>query len=80
MLTTEFAMGYKQTKEISSIARHLACLPKKNSARPRVAIITQGTEPTIVAISSAKENDATIKEYPVHAIESSEIYDTNGAG
>ncbi|KAI9791976.1 MAG: adenosine kinase [Peltula sp. TS41687] len=81
-----------ETKDISSIARHLALLPKKNSARPRTVIITQGTDPTIVAISSAsshcaeegtkdhKEENVTVKSFPVHPIAEEEINDTNGAG
>lgn len=64
-----------ETKDIKEIAKHLAELPKKNKKRDRVAIITQGTLPTIVAVSGKE-----IKEYPVHEISKSEINDTNGAG
>jgi adenosine kinase len=63
-----------ETKDIKEIAKALAALPKKNEKRQRVAIITQGTEPTIVAINGQ------IKEYPVHAIDSKLINDTTGAG
>jgi adenosine kinase len=67
------------TTSIPEIAKAMAKLPKKNTKRPRTAIITQGTDPTIVAI--AQENgEVDVKEYPVHAIDSSKIYDTNGAG
>jgi adenosine kinase len=64
-----------ETKDIKEIAKHLAALPKANSKRERVAIITQGTLPTIVA-----ENGKEVKEYPVHAIDKSLINDTTGAG
>ncbi len=64
-----------ETKDIKEIAKHLADLPKANKKRERVAIITQGTLPTIVAVSGKE-----IKEYPVHEISKSEINDTNGAG
>lgn len=64
-----------ETKDIKEIAKALAALPKKNEKRQRVAIITQGTEPTIVAV-----NGEEIKEYPVHAIDSKLINDTTGAG
>ena len=68
-----------QTKDITSIARHLAVLPKKNSARPRTVIITQGTDPTIVAVSK-DGGEPEVKEVKVHTIAASEINDTNGAG
>lgn len=65
-----------KSKDIKEIAQYLADLPKENNKRERVAIITQGTLPTIVAISRKKE----IAEYPVHEINKDEINDTNGAG
>jgi adenosine kinase len=65
-----------KTTDIPAIAKHLASLPKKNSQRKRVAIITQGTEPTVVAI----QGDENVKTFPVHAINRSEIADTTGAG
>nr|POF24067.1 adenosine kinase [Quercus suber] len=64
------------TKDIPTIAKALANLPKKNTKRKRTAIITQGTEPTIVAV----EGEDQVKSYPVHLIEKSEIVDTIGAG
>lgn len=63
-----------ETKDIKEIAKHLAALPKANMKRERVAIITQGTLPTIVA------EGGKITEYPVHAIDKSLINDTTGAG
>lgn len=63
------------TKDIKEIAKHLAALPKENKKRERVAIITQGTDPTIVAV-----NGQEIKEIKVHAIDASLINDTTGAG
>jgi adenosine kinase len=65
-----------ETKEPKEIAKYLANLPKENTERPRVAIITQGTEPTLIAVQGQDE----VKEIPVHAIEASKINDTNGAG
>jgi adenosine kinase len=64
------------SKEPKDVCRHLADLPKENGKRKRVAIVTQGTEPTFVAVQGESE----IKEFPVHAIAADEIYDTNGAG
>jgi adenosine kinase len=63
-----------ETKDVKEIALHLAALPKANKQRERVAIITQGTLPTIVA------SGGKITEYPVHAIDSKLINDTTGAG
>ncbi|KAG9235515.1 adenosine kinase [Amylocarpus encephaloides] len=63
-----------ETKDIKEIAKHLAGLPKANSKRERVAIITQGTLPTVVAVGSE------VTEYEVHAIDKSLINDTTGAG
>lgn len=65
-----------EIKDIAAIAKHLSNLPKKNTQRKRVAIITQGTDPTIVAV----QGDDKVKTYPVHQINSSDIVDTNGAG
>ncbi|KAK5168548.1 Ribokinase-like protein [Cryomyces antarcticus] len=68
------------TKDIAAIAKHMAGLPKKNAARPRTVIITQGTDPTLVAVGNNSGADVTVKEFPVHPIDKSDINDTNGAG
>lgn len=65
-----------KTHDITAIAKHLANLPKENSKRKRVVIVTQGTDPTIVAT----QGEDKVKEFPVHAIAKSEICDTTGAG
>ncbi|EHA51003.1 adenosine kinase [Pyricularia oryzae 70-15] len=62
--------------DVRAIAKAIANLPKENSQRKRVAIITQGTLPTIVAVQGEEE----VKEYPVHEIAKEQINDTNGAG
>ncbi|KAI8962477.1 Ribokinase-like protein [Daldinia sp. FL1419] len=62
--------------DIPGIAKALANLPKANTKKPRVAVITQGTLPTVVAIQGQDE----VKQFPVHAIDESKITDTNGAG
>jgi sugar/nucleoside kinase (ribokinase family) len=64
------------TTDLKEIAKALANLPKENAKRKRVAIVTQGTEPTIVAV----QGEADVKEYPVHLIAKEEIVDTTGAG
>jgi adenosine kinase len=54
-------------------------LPKANTKRSRTVIITQGTDPTIVAVAG-KDGNVDVKKFPVHKISESEINDTNGAG
>lgn len=59
-------------------ARHIAESKKANSKRPRVSIITQGSEPVIVASHDGK--DTKVFEVAIPKIDSSLIVDTNGAG
>lgn len=61
---------------IAQIAQKIAETKKENQKRQRVVIITQGTEPTIVAVTGEKE----VRQYPVHPIDSKLICDTTGAG
>lgn len=64
------------TKDIKAIARHIADLEKVNKQRKRIAVITQGTEATIVAVQGEKE----AKGFAVHPVPKEEICDTTGAG
>ncbi|KAK4944450.1 adenosine kinase [Elasticomyces elasticus] len=64
---------------IPECAKLLAKTTKVNTKRPRVVIITQGTDPTIVAVAEEGQ-EVDIKEYSVPVIESNLINDTNGAG
>ncbi|TDZ18445.1 Adenosine kinase [Colletotrichum orbiculare MAFF 240422] len=64
------------TTDLKAIAKHLANLPKENGKRKRVAIVTQGTDPTLVAV----QGEDAVKEYPVKPIAKEQINDTNGAG
>ena len=65
--------------DIKAIAKAMALYAKKNEKRARTCVITQGTEPTVVAVADGK-GGVQIKEFPVHVIEKSEIVDTTGAG
>jgi len=67
------------TKSIPEIAKALVALPKINKKRSRVAIITQGTDPTVVATGSP-DGEVKVNEYVVHPIDANEIVDTTGAG
>jgi adenosine kinase len=64
------------SKDPRDVVKHLANLPKVNTQRKRVAIVTQGTDPTLVAVQGEDE----VQVFPVHAITAEEINDTNGAG
>ena len=63
-------------EDIEAIAKAIAALPKKNEKRKRVVVVTQGTEPTVVAV----QGEGKTKEYPVRVVKKEEICDTNGAG
>ncbi|EJD41499.1 adenosine kinase [Auricularia subglabra TFB-10046 SS5] len=71
------ANGLADTEDIPAIAKALAELPKANTARPRLVVITRGHLSTIVA-SSAEPGKP--REYAVTPLPDSEIVDTNGAG
>ncbi|KAJ9638572.1 adenosine kinase [Knufia peltigerae] len=64
---------------MAECAKLMAETPKVNTQRPRIVIVTQGTDPTIVAIKG-QDKEAEVKEYPVPVIEKELINDTNGAG
>jgi adenosine kinase len=51
-------------------------LPKENEQRPRTVIVTQGTDPTVVAVGGEER----VRVFPVRQIGKEEINDTNGAG
>ncbi|KAL8736973.1 MAG: hypothetical protein Q9181_002141 [Wetmoreana brouardii] len=63
-------------KGVKEIAKYMAELKKVRSERKRVVVITQGTDPTVVAV----QGEEGVREYGVHAIGEEKIYDTNGAG
>lgn len=52
-------------------------LSKSNTSRPRIVVITQGAESTVL-VSSAEPDSP--KVYAVHPLTEAQIVDTNGAG
>ena len=59
---------------VAEVATKIAALPKASGTHARLAIITQGSDPTIVAV------DGKVMEFPVTPIDAAAIVDTNGAG
>uniref|UniRef100_A0A914UID9 Adenosine kinase n=1 Tax=Plectus sambesii TaxID=2011161 RepID=A0A914UID9_9BILA len=62
------------TDKISEIALKIGSWDKVNKKRKRMVVITQGDQPTIVAM------DGKITEYPVKSLTKEQLVDTNGAG
>lgn len=62
------------TTNIKEIALKIAALPKEGSQRSRMAVITQGHDPVLLA------QDGKIVEFPVKSLPQEKIVDTNGAG
>merc|ERR1711869_108230 len=62
-----------ETKDVAFIATRLSLIPSAKD-RKRTVVITQGADPTIVAINGK------ITEYPILALPKEKLVDTNGAG
>mmetsp|Transcript_146354 Transcript_146354/g.258550 ORF Transcript_146354/g.258550 Transcript_146354/m.258550 type:complete len:366 (-) Transcript_146354:69-1166(-) len=62
------------TKDVSFIATRLSLIPMANAGKHRHIVITQGTDPTIVA------HRGKVKTYPIVPTQKEKIVDTNGAG
>ncbi|KAA8899273.1 hypothetical protein TRICI_006361 [Trichomonascus ciferrii] len=68
------------TTDIEEIAKKIALLPKKNTARPRTVVFTQGTDETITVIGDVAKGTTTTKKYPVRQLSQNQVKDSNGAG
>lgn len=62
------------TKDVAEIAKRICALPKKNEAKPRMVVFTQGDGPVIVV------QGTDVQEFPVTKLSAEQIKDTNGAG
>merc|ERR1719261_1262038 len=62
-----------ETKDVKFIATRLSLIPSAKAGK-RTVVITQGCDPTIVAINGH------ITEYPILALPKEKLVDTNGAG
>merc|ERR1719203_1146687 len=67
------AVGW-DTTDVEFIATRLSLVPGEGGKPPRKVVITQGADPTVVAIKGH------VTKYPVIKLEKSQIVDTNGAG
>lgn len=68
------SMGYEDCS-VSAVAQKICELPRADpSAKPRICVITQGANPTIVAC------EGKVTEYPVPPLAKEKIVDANGAG
>jgi len=68
------AMWGEEIKDIEFIATRLSLVPMAGNKKPRKVVITQGADPTIVAI----RGKTTL--HPVLKLEKEQLVDTNGAG
>ncbi|CEM30237.1 unnamed protein product [Vitrella brassicaformis CCMP3155] len=68
-----------ETTDNVAIAKKIAEMPKVNHKRPRMVVVTQGSESTIVA-TQWKGAGVKVTTYPVEPLERSKLVDTNGAG
>eukprot|EP00879_Flechtneria_rotunda_P011266 GHRR01011768.1.p1 GENE.GHRR01011768.1~~GHRR01011768.1.p1 ORF type:complete len:300 (+),score=125.62 GHRR01011768.1:609-1508(+) len=62
------------TKDIAEIALKISRMPKQNGSRGRTIVITQGAQPTAVAVNGK------VTLYPVTPLPKEKLVDTNGAG
>jgi len=61
-------------EDLKEVALKIASSPKKNAARPRTVIFTQGSGSTIIA------HGGKVEEFSVTPLPKEELVDTNGAG
>ncbi|CAG9460511.1 unnamed protein product [Pedinophyceae sp. YPF-701] len=61
-------------KDLAGCALKIAGMPKASGHRPRVVVVTQGAQPTLVA------RGGRVASYLVDPIDKAKIVDTNGAG
>lgn len=67
------AVGW-DTTDIEFIATRLSLVPSAGNKGPRKVVITQGCDPTVVAIRGL------VTKYPVNKLSKEQLVDTNGAG
>jgi len=73
-MAADEASGFTKDMDLKATAMQMAAMPKTSDKRKRMAVITQGADPTIVAYNGV------VAEFPVIAIAKEDLVDTNGAG
>lgn len=69
-----YAKKHALGEDLKEAALKIAASPKKNGAKSRTVIFTQGSDSTIVAC------DGKVEEYAVKSLPKEDLVDTNGAG
>lgn len=62
------------TEDVEEIALRISRFGKASGVRPRTVVITQGADPTVVALGGR------IQKFPVTRVPADKLVDTNGAG
>ncbi|PKA65090.1 Adenosine kinase 2 [Apostasia shenzhenica] len=65
--------GWK-TEDVEEIALKISALPKASGTHERITVITQGSDPVVVA------KDGKVRLFPVILLPKEKLVDTNGAG
>jgi adenosine kinase len=68
------AMWGEEMKDVEFIATRLSLVPMAGNKPARKVVITQGADPTIVAIKGR------VTKYPIIKLDKAQLVDTNGAG
>lgn len=63
-----------QTDSVEEIALKISQWPKASEKYKRITVITQGSDPVVVA------EDGQVKTFPVIPLPKEKLVDTNGAG
>lgn len=63
-----------ETEDVEEIALRIARFGKASGVRPRTVVITQGADPTVVALQGK------LLKFPVTRVPDDKLVDTNGAG
>jgi|TARA_B110000305_G_C19351196_1_gene594352 adenosine kinase len=66
--------------DLKDVAKAMAKFKKANTKRPRIAVVTNGAKPVIVAQNMPGEEECSVTEYEIAALTKEQIVDTNGAG
>lgn len=62
--------------DLPEVLQRIVAMPCVSSSAPRIVVMTNGSQPTLVAASAADP----VKEYPTLSVPPDRIVDTNGAG